>query len=136
MSSKGVRVNIRLTHPKKSAAEHRVIIALGVIRQKAPTTLDAGSDPLGQATAERPLWLHRALGMGHRSAFGARDEVHWALGGVGRFRFLPLLAETRDGGPRRRHRSSELFPAFWRHLPGEKRAEVRRAFAAMLCTGV
>jgi transposase-like protein len=24
-------VNIRLTHPKKSAAEHRVIIALGVI---------------------------------------------------------------------------------------------------------
>src|SRR4030095_8158832 len=37
-------VNIRLTHPKKSAAEHRVIIALGVIGQEAPATLDAGSD--------------------------------------------------------------------------------------------
>src|SRR5262249_17767861 len=82
------------------------------------------------------LWLHRALGVGHRAAFGASDEVHWALGGVGRFRFLLLLAETGDGGPRRRHRSSELFPAFWRPLPGEKCAEVRRAFAAMLCTGV
>ena len=47
-------VNIRLTHPKKSAAEHRVIIALGVMGKKAPATLDAGADPLGQATAARP----------------------------------------------------------------------------------
>jgi hypothetical protein len=46
------QVNIRLTHPKKSAAEHRVIIALGVIGQEAPATLDAGSDPVGQANIE------------------------------------------------------------------------------------
>jgi len=46
-------VNIRLTHPKKSAAEHRVIIALGMIGQEAPATLDAGSDPVGQGHAER-----------------------------------------------------------------------------------
>ena len=48
-----MRVNIRLTHPKKSAAEHFVIIALGVIGQEAPATLDAGSDPVEQANAER-----------------------------------------------------------------------------------
>src|SRR5258705_451494 len=46
-------VNIRLTHPKKSAVEHRVIIELGVIRQEAPATLAAGSDPGGQANATR-----------------------------------------------------------------------------------
>ena len=28
--------------------------------------------------------------MGHRSEFGSSDEVNQALGGVGRFRFLPL----------------------------------------------
>ena len=48
-----LEVNIRLTHPKKSAAEHRVIIALGMIGQEAPATLDAGSDPVGQGHAER-----------------------------------------------------------------------------------
>jgi hypothetical protein len=49
----GANVNIRLTHPKKSAVEHRVIIELGVIRQEAPATLAAGSDPGGQANATR-----------------------------------------------------------------------------------
>ena len=29
-------------------------LSLGVIGQKAPAPLDVGSDPLGQATAERP----------------------------------------------------------------------------------
>ena len=129
-------VNIRPTHPKKSAAEHRVIIALGVIGQEAPATLDAGSDPVGRRTLSAPLWLHRGLAMGHRSAFGSSDEVNQALGGVGRFRFLPLLVETSEGGQRHRHRASELFPALWRHLPGQERAEVRRACAAMLRTGV
>jgi hypothetical protein len=46
-------VNIRLTHPKKLAAEHRVVMALGVIGEEAPATLDAGSDPVGQANAAR-----------------------------------------------------------------------------------
>src|SRR2546427_6654416 len=50
---RGYFVNIRLTHPKKSAVEHRVIIELGVIRQEAPATLAAGSDPGGQANATR-----------------------------------------------------------------------------------
>jgi hypothetical protein len=46
-------VNIRLTHRKQSAAEHRVIIAPGVIGQDAPAMLDTGSDPVGQANAAR-----------------------------------------------------------------------------------
>ena len=53
MSYAYIGVNIRLTHPKKSAAEHRIIIALGVIGQEAPAMLDAGSDPVGQANAAR-----------------------------------------------------------------------------------
>jgi len=47
MSCDVVIVNLRLTHPKKSAVAHRVIIALGVIGEEAPATLDAGSDPVG-----------------------------------------------------------------------------------------
>ncbi len=46
-------VNNRLTHRKKSAAEHRVIIAPGVIGQDAPAMLDTGSDPVGQTNAAR-----------------------------------------------------------------------------------
>jgi hypothetical protein len=57
------KVNLRLTHPKKSAVEHGVIITLGVIGEEAPATLDAGSDPVGQAnTARTPL---AALGSRH-----------------------------------------------------------------------
>ena len=90
----------------------------------------------GRGMLSALLWLHRGLAMGHRSEFGSSDEGDRALGGIGRFRFLPLLAETSEGGQRHRHRSSELFPALWRHLPGQERAEVRRAFAAILRTGV
>ncbi|MEE9147357.1 MAG: hypothetical protein V3U27_08185 [Candidatus Tectomicrobia bacterium] len=56
VKSKGshvLQVNIRLTHRKQSAAEHRVIIAPGVIGQDAPAMLDTGSDPVGQANAAR-----------------------------------------------------------------------------------
>src|SRR5215471_12635215 len=90
----------------------------------------------GRRTPSAPLWLHWGLAMGHRSEFGSSDEVDRALGGVGHFRCLPLLAETSEGRQRHRHRSRELFPALWRHLPGQERAEVRRAFAAILRTGV
>ena len=90
----------------------------------------------GRRTLRAPLWLHWGLAMGHRCEFGSSDEMDQALGGVGRFRFLPLLAETSEGGQRRRHRSSERFPALWRHLPGQERAEVRRACAAILRTGL
>ena len=44
-------VNIRITHSKQLAVEHRIIIALGVLGQATPTTLDADSDPIGQASA-------------------------------------------------------------------------------------
>ena len=70
------------------------------------------------------------------SEFGSSDEMDQASGGVGRFRFLPLLAETSEGGQCHRHRSSELFPALWRHLPGQEHAEVRRACATILRTGL
>src|SRR5229473_7208527 len=90
----------------------------------------------GRRTLSAPLWRHRGLAMGDRSEFGSSDEVDQALGGVGRFRFLPLLAETSEGGQHHRHRSSELFPALWRHLPGQEHAEVRRAFATILRTGL
>ena len=57
------QVKFRLTHPKKSAVARRIIIALGVIGEEAPATLDAGSDPVGQAnTARTPL---AALGARH-----------------------------------------------------------------------
>src|SRR6266702_725290 len=90
----------------------------------------------GRRTLRAPLWLHRGLAMGHQSEFGSSDEMDQALGGIGRCRFLPLLAETSEGGQRHRHRLSELCPTLWCHLPGQERAEVRRAFAAILCTGL
>ena len=43
------KVNIRLTHGKKSAAEHHVITALGLIGQDVRVTLDTRSAPIGQA---------------------------------------------------------------------------------------
>ena len=131
-----LKVKFRRTHGKTRTTERHVIMASRVIGQNAPPTLDTGYDPVGQANAERTPWLNRGLAMGHWSAFGSSDEVNQALGGVGRFRFLPLLVETSEGGQRHRPRSSNLFPALWRHLPRQERAEVRRAFAAMLRTGV
>jgi hypothetical protein len=44
-------VNIRLTHANKSAAARHVIIVLGMIGQDVLATLDAVSDPVGQANA-------------------------------------------------------------------------------------
>ena len=57
------QVKFRLTHPKKSAVARRIIIALGVIGEEAPATLDAGSDPVGQANTARTPWA--ALGARH-----------------------------------------------------------------------
>ena len=48
-------VNIRLTHPKMLAQEHRAIIALGVMRPHAPATLDAVSAPVGEASSSPTL---------------------------------------------------------------------------------
>src|SRR2546430_4311255 len=47
-------VSLRITHPKQLAREHRVIIGSGVRRQATPTTLNADSDSLGQASTARP----------------------------------------------------------------------------------
>ena len=47
------QVKFRITHPKKLAVEHRVIMTLGVIGQDARATLDAVSDPVGQTNAAR-----------------------------------------------------------------------------------
>ncbi len=44
-------VDIRLTHSKKPVAEHRVIMAAGVIEQVAPSAYDAGADAIGPAHA-------------------------------------------------------------------------------------
>ena len=41
------RVQVRLTHPKMLAEEHRVIIALGVMRPHVSATLEAVSAPVG-----------------------------------------------------------------------------------------
>ena len=59
-------VKFRITHPKKLAVEHRVIMTLGVIGQDAPATLDAVSDPVGQTNAAR---THLAVsGYRHRAS--------------------------------------------------------------------
>ncbi len=42
-------VNIRLTHLRKLAGEHGIIIASRVMGQHAPATREAGSAPVGQA---------------------------------------------------------------------------------------
>ena len=47
-------VDIRLTHSKKPVAEHRVIIAAGVIEHVAPSAYDAGADAIGPANAAQP----------------------------------------------------------------------------------
>ena len=65
---------------------------------------------------------------------GFSDQAEQALGGVNRFRFAPVWGVTGDRW--HRHWSSQLFSALWRHLPGQKRAEVRRALAAMLRTSL
>jgi len=49
----GLMVNIRLTHGQKSAAEHHVITAPGLIGQDDRVTLDTRSAPIGQANATR-----------------------------------------------------------------------------------
>src|SRR5882724_5321952 len=55
-------VSLRITQPKQLAVEHRVAIASGVRRQATPTTLDADSDSLGQASTARPC----LVASGHR----------------------------------------------------------------------
>jgi transposase-like protein len=57
-------VKFRITHPKKLAAEHYVIMTLGVIGQDAPATLDAVSDPVGQTTLRAPVWRSRGIVIG------------------------------------------------------------------------
>ena len=44
-------VSIRLTHGQKSAAEHHVITAPGLIGQDDRVTLETRSAPIGQANA-------------------------------------------------------------------------------------
>jgi len=46
-------VPLRITHPRKLAGEHRVIIVSGMLGQATPPTRDADADPLGQASAAR-----------------------------------------------------------------------------------
>jgi hypothetical protein len=58
------KVKFRITHPKKLAAEHYVIMTLGVIGQDAPATLDAVSDPVGQTTLRAPVWRSRGIVIG------------------------------------------------------------------------
>jgi|SRR6266446_6966619 len=47
-------VPLRITHPRKLAGEHRVIIVSGRLGQATPPTRDADADPRGQASAARP----------------------------------------------------------------------------------
>src|SRR6266851_9359579 len=47
------KVPLRITHPRKLAGEHRVIIVSGMLGQATPPTRDADADPLGQASAAR-----------------------------------------------------------------------------------
>src|SRR5215471_6208262 len=59
----------------------------------------------------------------------AKIDVAVGLGGI-------RGCQGPSGCQRRWHRPRQLGSAFWRHLPGQKRTEVLRAFAAMVRTGL
>src|SRR5712691_5427964 len=130
-------VNIRLTHLRKLAGEHGIIIASRVMRQHAPAMREAGSASVGQAQLSvYPLGFIGIKPLSRLSVCRESDKSDQALGGVGPIRFSHLLGGTGKGWQRRRHRPSELCSALGRHLPGQERAEVRGALAAMVGTGL
>ena len=64
------------------------------------------------------------------------DKPDQASGGVSRFRFSRFSGARARGWQRHGQRPSECFSTLRRHLPGQERAEVCRALAAMVGTGL
>jgi hypothetical protein len=89
---------------------------------------------LGTRLCRRLMWMLTLWH--HLSAVGASDQAHQAFGGVGCFRCFSRLGGTGQGKPRHRHRSSQRFSALGCHLPGHEGAEVRRALATTVRTGL
>ena len=84
-TSSTLMVPLRITHPRKLAGEHRVIIVLGMLGPATPPTLDADADPIGQASAARTCMAasgHRhgiiCLRWGQATRRSRRQEVSTA----------------------------------------------------------
>ena len=63
-------VKIRLSHPKKLARYHPVIIASEVMRPHASATFDVGSASSDKPSIHSPFWGHGPKPLGHLSAGG------------------------------------------------------------------
>ena len=112
-------------------------MAPGVGGQDAPTTLDAGWDSVGQAnTALTPFGGLPVEPLTFGSEVGSSDLVEPGLGGVDNFRFILRLGPRSEGRHHYRCRSSEFLSALQRHMPGQERAEVCRALAAIFGTSL
>jgi hypothetical protein len=129
-------VKFRRTHGKTRTTERHVIPAPRVIGQDAPPTLETtGGGPVGQANAAlTPFGGLPVEPSGGRAAVGASDSVQPVLRGVDHCHYVPLLGLIGEGGQRHRRRSNEFLSALRRHLPGEERAQVWWACAAMVGT--
>jgi hypothetical protein len=122
-------VNIRLTRFNKVGGLYCAIMAAQVIRSGALARRAVGSTPSSKRSSPHACRLIGAKPRSLLSEMCSRNQSGERLGGIRGFR-------DPSEGQRRWHRSRQLGSAFWRHLPGQKRTEVLRAFAAMVRTGL
>src|SRR6266700_4349312 len=73
---------------------------------------------------------------GYGSEVRASDLAEPVLGGVDSFRFILRLGPRSEGRHHHWCRSSECLSALRRHMPGQERAEVCRACAAVFGTSL
>jgi len=68
------------------------------------------------------------------SEVGSSALVEPGFGGVDNFRFILCLGPRHEGRHHHQRRASEFHSALQRHMPGQERAEVCRACAAVFGT--
>jgi hypothetical protein len=104
-------------------------------RGSNPTLDTMGCGSVGQANAAlTPFGGLPVEPSDGRSEFGSSDPVKLVLRGIDHFHCVPLLGLIGEGGQRYRRRSREFLSALRRHLPGEERAKVCWACAAIVGT--
>ena len=122
-------VNIRLTRFNKIGRLYHTIIAAPVIRSCDLARRDVGSTPSSKRGSLHSYRLTRAKPRCLLSEMRSSNHSGERLGGIRGCR-------VPSGCQRRWHWPRQLGSAFWRHLPGQKRPEVLRAFATMVRTGL
>src|SRR2546425_12935804 len=104
---------------------------------RCSTHSDRGYDSVGQANAAlTPFGGLPGEPSGSGSEIGASDLVELVLRGVDSFRFILRLGPRSEGRHHHRCRSSEFLSALRRPMPGQERAEVCRACAAVFGTSL